>query len=99
MVGTDLVMPPRRQNRYGSFLSPPGSRSPLVRITCANHGFNANKSCATAFAARAMLRGNERPERASGRIWPVLPMSTLACLLLLGAAMAGLYHLLPRPRP
>src|ERR1700757_623104 len=26
-------------------------------------------------------------------------MSTLACLLLLCAALAGLYHLLPRPRP
>ena len=50
------------------------------------------------YADDAELQGKEHPERGSGRTRPDLPMSTLACLLL-GAAMAGLYHLLPRTRP
>ena len=41
--------------------------------------------------------GNEHPEQGSGSTQPDLPMRTLACLLL-GAAMVGLYHLLPRTR-
>jgi hypothetical protein len=44
------------------------------------------------------LQGNEHPEQRSRRTQPDLPMRTLACLLL-GAAMVGLYHLLPRTRP
>jgi len=50
------------------------------------------------YADNAELQGKEHPEWGSGRTGPGLPMSTLACLLL-GAAMAGLYHLLPRTRP
>ena len=41
----------------------------------------------------------KHPERGSSHTRPDLPMSTLACLLLLSVAMAGLYHLLPCPRP
>ena len=44
------------------------------------------------------MQGNEHPEQGSRRTQPDLPMRTLACLLL-GAAMVGLYHLLPRTRP
>ena len=50
------------------------------------------------YADDAELQGKEHPDRGSGRTRPDVPMSTLACLLL-GAAMAGLYHLLPRTRP
>jgi hypothetical protein len=50
------------------------------------------------YADDAELQGKKHPERGSGRTRPDLPVSTLACLLL-GAAMAGLYHLLPRTRP
>ena len=50
------------------------------------------------YADDAELEGKKHPERGSGHTQPDLPMSTLACLLL-GAAMAGLYHLLPRTRP
>ena len=50
------------------------------------------------YADDAELQGKEHPEPGSGRTRPDLPMSTIACLLL-GAAMAGLYHLLPRTRP
>jgi hypothetical protein len=50
------------------------------------------------YADYAELQGKNDPERGSGRTRPDLPMITLACLLL-GAAMAGLYHLLPRTRP
>jgi hypothetical protein len=50
------------------------------------------------YADDAELQGKKHQERGSGRTRPDLPMSTLACLLL-GAAMAGLYHLLPRTRP
>ncbi|HEX4184861.1 MAG TPA: hypothetical protein VHY78_03260 [Stellaceae bacterium] len=62
--------------------------------------FNATKAGATVFryADDAELQGKKHPERGSGRTRPDLPVSTLACLLL-GAAMAGLYHLLPRTRP
>ena len=49
------------------------------------------------YADDAELQGKEHSEQGSGRTRPDLPMSTLACLLL-GAAMAGLYHLLPRTR-
>ena len=44
------------------------------------------------------MQGNEHPEQGSRRTQPDLPMRTLACLLL-GAAMVGLYQLLPRTRP
>ena len=44
------------------------------------------------------MQGNEHPEQGSRRTQPDLPMRTLACLLL-GAAIVGLYHLLPRTRP
>src|SRR4029077_21792 len=44
------------------------------------------------------VAGNDHPEQGSRRTRPDLPMRTLACLLL-GAAMVGLYHLLPRTRP
>ena len=50
------------------------------------------------YADDAELQGKEHPERNSGRTGPDWPMSTLACVLL-GAAIAGLYHLLPRMRP
>ena len=50
------------------------------------------------YADDAELQGKKHPERDSGRTRPDLPMSTLACLLL-GAAMVGLCHLLPRTRP
>ena len=50
------------------------------------------------YADDAELQGKEHPEPGSGRTRTDLPMSTIACLLL-GAAMAGLYHLLPRTRP
>jgi hypothetical protein len=44
------------------------------------------------------LQVNVRPQERSGLTRPDLPMTTLASLLL-GAAMAGLYHLLPYTRP
>jgi hypothetical protein len=50
------------------------------------------------YADHAELQGNELPEQGSRRTQPDFPMRTLACLLL-GAAMVGLYHLLPRTRP
>ena len=50
------------------------------------------------YADDAELQGKDHPERNSGRTGPDWPMSTLACVVL-GAAMAGLYHLLPRARP
>jgi hypothetical protein len=49
------------------------------------------------YADDAELQGKEHAERGSGHTRPDLPMNTLACLLL-GAALAGLYHLLPRTR-
>jgi hypothetical protein len=51
------------------------------------------------YANDAELRGNEHRERALRRTRPDLPMTTLACLLLLGAGMVGLCHLLPHTRP
>jgi len=45
------------------------------------------------------LQENEHPKGGSGRTRPDLPMKTLACALLLGAATVGLYHLLPRTPP
>jgi hypothetical protein len=61
---------------------------------------NATKAAATVFryADYAELQGKEHAKRRSGRTRPGLPMSIFACLLL-GAAMAGLYHLLPRSHP
>jgi hypothetical protein len=50
------------------------------------------------YADDAELQGKEHSEHGSGRTRPDLPMSMLACLLL-GAAMAGLCHLIPRTRP
>ena len=50
------------------------------------------------YADDAELQGKEHSEQGSRRTRPDLPMSVLVCLLL-GAAMAGLYHLLPRMRP
>jgi hypothetical protein len=62
--------------------------------------FKATKAGGTVFryADDAEWQGKEHPQRGAGRTRPDLPMSTLACLLL-GAALAGFYHLLPRTRP